>query len=158
MNYTLKPGDPYELRGLGIYLLGEADSWKALVRRYLEDVDCTFFDPGNRNDVLWEFRALELADIILIHYEPCKSNSKALLLSGMFFDKDVIIHIPKAVDNAYILEQACLRYNRPICFETKEFLSLSVKKAKALTQCGRSLRHRRQLQHSFGNTREKPTV
>ena len=104
--------------------MGTAEDWQRKIVNALPDVTIlnprrddwdsswtqSIDNPQFREQVEWELRAQEDADLILMHFDPTTKSPITLLELGLFKDK-VIVHCPEGFWRKGNVDIVCARYN-----------------------------------------------
>lgn len=112
--------------------MGAAVDWQAEFVEYLEDEDCTLYNPRRddwdssweqdiSNDqfceqVMWELRAMEDADLIVMYFAPSTKSPITLLELGLHAtdDKPLYVCCPDEFWRKGNVEIVCGRYDVPM--------------------------------------------
>lgn len=129
----IKPLGQFDIIGKSIFLagsieMGKAENWQQQIENSLIDKQITILNPRRddwdssweqsinnqhfKDQVLWELSALEIADIILVHFDPTTKSPISLLELGLHArSKRLIVHCPKGFWRKGNVDIVCNRYN-----------------------------------------------
>lgn len=133
--HVIKPPAPLMLTQTSVFLagsidMGMAEPWQSRVEAALSDMDITIWNP-RRDDwdsswkqsldnskfveqVEWELKAQECADIILMYFSPTSQAPITLLELGLFADDGtLIVCCPEGYWRKGNVDVVCRRYNIP---------------------------------------------
>ena len=115
--------------------MGHAENWQVIVAESFPDA--TILNPRRddwdstwiqsienvqfREQVEWELLAQELADVILVHFDPVTKSPITLLELGLFKDK-CIVHCPEGYWRKGNVDIVCSRYRIPIANSIQELI------------------------------------
>jgi hypothetical protein len=140
---------------------GAAEEWQALAGAELVKQGAVVFNPRRdnwdpswvqsasndqfRGQVEWELEAMELADIILMHFDPQTKSPITLLELGLYAENGkLVVSCPVGFWRLGNVEIVCGRYGVPLFHSLKEALG-EIGKRLALTKRGHALREARDL-------------
>ena len=106
---------------------GKAEKWQDKIARLLKNENVIIFNPRRddwdnswiqsienpqfREQVEWELKAQEDADIIVINFDPTTKSPITLLELGLFHNKKMLVSCPKEYFRRGNVEIVCKRYN-----------------------------------------------
>ena len=105
--------------------MGKAENWQERIARELKDKPCTILNPRRddwdsswvqskdnpqfREQVEWELRAQEGADLILLNFDP-ETKSPITLLELGLFRKKCVVRCPEGFYRKGNVDLVCERY------------------------------------------------
>ena len=120
------------INGIKIFLcgsieMGKAENWQKIIVGALSPFDVLILNPRRddwdnswiqsienkqfREQVEWELKAQEDADIIVINFDPTTKSPITLLELGLFHNKKMLVSCPKEYFRRGNVEIVCKRYN-----------------------------------------------
>ena len=124
-----------DLHGKRIFLggsieMGTAENWQDRLTNELKHFDEVILNPRRddwdssweqsisndkfREQVLWELKAQEYADLRVYYFDPATKSPITLLEIGLFKDKKNIVCCPDGYWRKGNVEIVCLKYNIPL--------------------------------------------
>jgi len=136
---VVKAPNPVVVTGKSVFLsgsidMGKAVDWQTKLTNALSSYDCTIInprrddwdsswkqdisDPKFREQVEWELKHLEEADIIAVYFDPKGQAPITLLELGIFAKhKNIAVCCPEGFWRRGIVQIVCNRYKIPLMEE-----------------------------------------
>ena len=148
-NYMPIPCGPEILKVFlaGSIEMGLAENWQTRVIRALENRDNIIVFNPRRNDwdssweqsqdnprfseqVSWELKHLEIADVILVYFDP-KTKSPISLLELGLFSRKAIVCCPHGFWRKGNVDIVCMRYHIPMFNTIDELIATILRRKEA---------------------------
>lgn len=127
--------------------MGTAEKWQERVVRELQDTDWIILNPRRddwdstweqkesnpqfREQVMWEVKAQEVADIILMYFDPNTKAPITLLELGLFADSGKLVVVcPEGFWRKGNVEVVCKYYDTPLYTELDRALQVLTQESK----------------------------
>ena len=108
--------------------MGVADDWQKVITNRLSNKDCVFFNPRRnhwdstweqsinnpqfKEQVEWELKHLEEADVIVMYFDPNTKSPVSLLELGLFASSGkLIVYCPNGFWRKGNVDIVCKKYN-----------------------------------------------
>jgi hypothetical protein len=134
----------YDSEGSSVFLagsieMGKAENWQDFVTKELSREDVIILNPRRddwdssweqqidnlkfREQVMWELKAMERADIIAMYFDPSTKSPISLLELGLYAcSKKLIVYCPEGFWRKGNVDLVCRKYNVTQCISMTDFI------------------------------------